>query len=226
MITRTLVSLALAACSSEAASSNIHNKLPSEIDINTAYVFYSHGFIVEGSDPTPVETKHGWGKYDFPAIKQALSDPNYQLIATHREKDTDPRKYAYELSSQVRQLVKAGVNPNNITLVGFSRGAFITGIASDKLSDLAVNIVLLAGCGNLISKYHTDIKVYGKVLSVYEHSDNFGQSCAALKDKSASLVSFEEIKINTGLSHGAFYHPRKEWINPVKQWIKKQNKGK
>ncbi|MBD1581117.1 alpha/beta hydrolase [Pseudoalteromonas sp. S16_S37] len=201
------------------SAATILDAIPESVAANDKFVFYSHGYIVEGDNPKPVETKNGWGEYDFPAVKQALADDSYTLIAHHRAKNTDPFDYAYELNRQVRTLVAKGVKPEHITLVGFSRGAFITGLASDKLSDLAVNTVILAGCGRLIWKKHTDIKVYGHVLSIYEKSDKSG-SCADLDKKSTQTRSFEEIEINTGLSHGAFYRPVKVWVEPVKAWIK------
>ncbi|CAH9056027.1 hypothetical protein PSECIP111951_01374 [Pseudoalteromonas holothuriae] len=192
---------------------------PESVSATDKFVFYSHGYIVEGDNPKPVNIKQGWGVYDFPAIKQALSDDSYTLIAHHRAKNTDPFDYAYKLNQQVRTLVAKGVEPKNIALVGFSRGAFITGLTSDKLSDLAINTVILAGCGRLVWKKHTDVKVYGHVLSVYEKSDD-SKSCSKLDEKSRQTRSFTEIQINTGLSHGAFYRPIKEWVDPVKQWIK------
>ncbi len=103
--------------------------------------------------------------------------------------------------------------------MGFSRGAFITGLTSDKLSDLAINTIILAGCGRLVSKSHTDIKVYGNVLSIYEKTDR-ANTCKSLKAKSYNVKSFTEIEINTGLEHGAFYQPIPEWVEPVKNWIK------
>ncbi|MBQ4845159.1 alpha/beta hydrolase [Pseudoalteromonas sp. MMG013] len=199
----------------------IYADLPDSIDKHAKYVFYSHGYIVEGTNPKPVDTRFGWGVYDFPAIKDALSDPSYHLIAHHRSKNTDPFEYAYTLNGQVRTLVEQGVKPSNITIMGFSRGAFITGVASDKLSDLGVNTIILAGCGRLVWKKHTDVKVYGHVLSIYEKTDK-SNSCSALAEKSTSVKSFTELEINTGLSHGAFYRPRPEWVTPVKAWIKSQ----
>lgn len=201
------------------ATSKVYDDFPKQIQAKSKYVFYSHGYIVEGDDPKPIDKRFGWGTYDFPAIKQALSDDSYHLIAFHRPADTDPFEYAYTLNQQVRKLVTAGVSPENITLIGFSRGAFITGLASDKLSDLAVNTVILAGCGRLIWKKHTDVKVYGHVLSVYEKSDR-ANSCERLRVKSKNIRSYTEIAIDTGLSHGAFYQPLAQWVTPVKTWIK------
>lgn len=205
--------------SSPIFAGNIYETFPENINASEKYVFYSHGYIVEGTNPKPINTKFGWGVYDFPAIKQALLDDNYHLIAAHRPKNTDPFKYAQKLSVQVRELVKQGVAAENITIMGFSRGAFITGLTSDKLSDLAINTIILAGCGRLISNKHTDIKVYGNVLSIYEKTDS-SNTCLALKEKSVNVKSFREIEINTGLEHGAFYRPISEWIKPVKNWIK------
>lgn len=202
-----------------ALSAAVYNQLPKEIDPKGKYVFYSHGYIVEGDNPKPVDTKFGWGLYDFPKIKEALSDESYTLIATHRPKNTDPFEYATELNLQIRSIVEQGVSPQNITIVGFSRGAFITGLTSSKLSDIGVNTVILAGCGRLVSKNHTDIKVYGHVLSIYEKSDR-ASTCEKLKDRNKLADSFTEIEINTGLEHGAFYRPIPEWVVPVKDWIK------
>lgn len=199
--------------------------IPENYSAADKFVFYSHGYIVEGDNPRPVETKHGWGLYDFPNIKQALANPSYTLIATHRKKNTDPFVYAKALSENIRTLVKHGVKPSHITVVGFSRGAFITGLTSNYLADVGVNTVLLAGCGRLSSSKHANIQVYGHVLSVYEKSDG-AQSCVKLKAKSMSLTSFEEVGINTGLSHGAFYRPNDAWLIPVKNWLNvKMNLG-
>ncbi|GMM83795.1 alpha/beta hydrolase [Pseudoalteromonas sp. MTN2-4] len=197
----------------------VYSEFPTQIKPQEKYIFYSHGYIVEGDNPKPVNTKNGWGLYDFPAIKAALADESYNLIAFHRSKNTDPYKYAYELNKQIRSLVAQGVDAKNITIMGFSKGAFITGLTSDKVSDLGVNTILLAGCGRLVFKQHTDIKVYGRVLSIYEKTDK-ANTCKALKTKSTQAESFEEIAINTGLEHGAFYRPIPEWVKPVKRWIK------
>ena len=214
-----LGTLATLSTSVSAAEGKVYDTVPEHVSEQDRYVFYSHGYIVEGDNPKPVDTRFGWGMYDFPKIKTALADPSYHLIAAHRPKNTEPYKYATSLSEQVRGLVDKGIAPENITIMGFSRGAFITGLTSDKLSDLAVNTIILAGCGRLVARQHTDIKVYGHVLSVYEKSDR-ANTCRKLKDKSTQLKSYQEIEINTGLEHGAFYRPNEAWVEPVKNWIK------
>ena len=213
------MSIALMSLSFAIHGKTILTELPQQIDANDRFVFYSHGFIVEGDNPKPIETKNGWGVYNFPAVKMALADDTYTLIAAHRKKGTDPFEYSKTLSEQVRALVAAGVKPHHITLIGFSRGAFITGLTSNKLADIGVNTVLLAGCGRFASKKYSNKQVYGHVLSIYERSDRSG-SCASVKKRSTDTKSFNEIAINTGLSHGAFYRPIDAWVKPSKKWLK------
>lgn len=181
-------------------------------------MFYSHGFIVEGTNPKPVDKRNGWGEYDFPAVKQALSDPNHELIAYHRPSGTDPYEFSYKLAGDVRKLVKAGVEPENITLIGFSRGAFITAVTSHNLANVGVNTVLLAGCGRFVSDRYKNMSLYGRALSIYETTDR-SSTCKKLEKRSPELKSFDEIAITTGLSHGAFYRPKDEWVKPIKHWI-------
>ena len=218
ILCRTLLGVLLLA-TAPAGAQEIYEHFPASVNKDAKYVFYSHGFIVEGTDPRPVNVAQGWGVYDFPAVKKALADETYHLIAFHRPKNTDPLAYATELEKQVRTLVEAGVPVRNITLVGFSRGGFITGVASSQLSDVGVNSVLLAACGGLVSDRFSHIRPSGHMLSIYEKSDRAG-SCRDLETRSPDLLSFQEIEINTGLSHGAFFRPLPDWVQPLKDWIK------
>jgi hypothetical protein len=102
-------------------------------------------------------------------------------------------------------------------LLGFSKGGGITILTSNLLKPKKINIVLLASCYGFM-KDKANYKVYGSIYSVYEISDTVG-SCQFLIDQSKSVDDFEEISINTGKGHGAFYRPMNEWVIPVKEWI-------
>jgi hypothetical protein len=202
-----------------AKAANIYETFPTEISANEKYVFYSHGFIVEGTNATPKNER--WGIYQFPAIKSALSDPDYNLIAYHRAAGIEPFEHAKTLAKDVSKLLKKGVSAKNITIIGFSRGAFITSVTSHYLEETPVNTILLAGCGRIVSKKYDDIKANGHLLSIYETTDG-ASTCQRLEQKSTKLKTFTEISISTGKEHGAFYTPMLEWVIPVKAWIKEK----
>jgi pimeloyl-ACP methyl ester carboxylesterase len=203
-----------------ALAGKVYDSFPTDINPGDKYVFYSHGFLlegaVEGADATPTHPQ--FGKYDFPAIKRALSDVDYHLIAYLRPADTRPREFAQKLAQDVEGLILAGVQPENITLLGFSRGGAISILASNELKSARINTIILAGCAGLVQG-DDKLQVYGKVLSIYETSDEVG-SCQFLFDRSPALRSFAEIAISTGKSHGAFYTPEPAWVIPVKAFIK------
>ena len=201
-------------------ANTIYETFPSKINANQKYVFYSHGFIVEGDNPTPVHPR--WGMYDFPKIKKVLSDESYNLIAYHRPKDTDARALAKKLADYATTLINTGVKPENITFIGFSRGGAITILTSNYLAYDKVNFIILAGCSTFI-KDNPKLEITGRVLSLFETSDSVG-SCQFLVERSKKVTDFEEISISTGKEHGAFYTPIDEWIVPVKKWITQNNK--
>lgn len=193
----------------------MYEQFPNKVDPKAKYVFYSHGKIVEGENTNPISPR--WGEYKFPKVKEALSSDNYSLIAYHRPKGTKPKEFALKLSADIEKLITLGVKPQNISLVGFSRGGEITILTSNNLKNPKVNIILLASCASFM-KGRDIFKVYGNVYSIYETSDMVG-SCQFLIDQSPNVSSFKEISINTGKEHGAFFTPIPEWIKPVKSWL-------
>lgn len=196
-------------------ATSLYTEFPDKINGNEKYVFYSHGLIVEGDDSTPMHSR--WGKYDFPAVKAALSDDGYNLIAYHRAKNTKPREFAKKLARDIEKLVKQGVPYENIAVLGFSRGGEITALTSHYVAQKKMKTIILAGCAGLL-KSDDSISIHGNVYSIYETSDSVG-SCQFLIDRSPKVQSFTEIAISTGKEHGAFYRPLDEWVVPVKRWL-------
>ena len=205
----------LLACS-PGHSGTLYKTFPDKVNPEQGYLFYSHGFIVEGENETPVHPR--WGTYDFPGIKQTLAPLEQNVIAFHRPAGTDPHKYSKQLAAQVSSLLDKGVAPENITLAGFSRGGALSILASHHLKNDRINVVILAGCAGLIKK-HPEIKLYGRILSIYETSDQVG-SCQFLLDRREVSLNVREIAISTGKEHGAFYRPVKPWVEPLADWLK------
>jgi hypothetical protein len=83
------------------------------------------------------------GVYDFPSIKQAIfKDGGFNLIAPQRPKNADIETYVTMLERWVRQLLEAGVPASRITIVGFSRGSYITALAAGRLKETGIHGVL------------------------------------------------------------------------------------
>ena len=191
---------------------------PGSIDKNASYVFYSHGYIVQGDNEKPVHPK--WGVYDFPAVKSELSDSSYKLIAYHRPANTSPFEYSQKLAAQTNELLSNGVPAKNISLVGFSQGGFITAITSNILKNTELNFVILAACTSSLGR-NKDIRIHGHLYSIYETSDAVGSCNEVVARSGDTVTSYKEISISTGKEHGAFYRPIEPWLTPVKAWLKR-----
>jgi len=195
----------------------IFSDFPADIQTDANYAFYSHGLIVEGTDQRPRHPE--FGVYQFPEIVQALhAQGNFNLIAQHRPARTVPEVHAQQLIGWVNRLLDAGVLAENITLIGFSRGAQITLLASDELRESGINTVVMAVCFD--GDYPSDppLKLGGHVLSLFETSDVVN-SCSTLLQRSTDAISVQEIAITTGLRHGAFYTPHNAWLTPLRAWL-------
>ncbi len=201
----------------DSSAAEIYSEFPQNVDPKRSYVIYSHGLIVEGQDAKPVHDR--WGVYDFPAITSRLAeDSSFVLVAHHRPKNTEVSEYVQHLGAWVREIVKAGVEPERITLVGFSRGGEITALAADQLKPMKINTALLATCWEAGVRDQTSITISGRLLSIYETTDQ-ALTCKKIAARSVQLTSFQEVAISTGKEHGAFFTPSPEWVAPLLAWI-------
>src|SRR5690349_12473290 len=106
-----------------ALSQSISRFVPAKVDPSKKYVFYLHGRIVQ-EQKNPVHKDYGL--YDYPAIVKTLQSPDYHLITERRAKGTDISNYAIHVKAQIDTLIKRGIAPEKIYVVGASMGAGIT----------------------------------------------------------------------------------------------------
>src|SRR5262245_9542524 len=128
-------------------------------------------------------------------------------------------QFGAHVADQLRRLLAAGVPAQRISVVGFSKGGGIAIIASALLANDRINYVFLGACGDWVLN-RDDVNVRGRILSIYEKSDELGTSCQPLFTQAKAGRQSKEIMIHTGLSHGAFYRPSREWLAPVLAWVK------
>ena len=207
---------ALCFLSASAVADEILTDVPAEISSDTRYVFYLHGQIIENEGLRPTHPR--WGLYDYPLILETLAEDGITVISERRPKGTDRVEYSRKIIGQVQHLLEAGVLPSHVTVMGFSAGGMITITASDIANDQDINFVTMAACSGWLNSA-SELTLNGTVLSVFETTDG-PQSCGDLAARSPGPTSFDEIEINTGKEHGAFYLPRDEWVEPVLAWVR------
>jgi hypothetical protein len=182
-------------------------------------IYYLHGKIVEDLGPRGVSPRHG--AFDYPGILTALrSDGGIEVISEVRPKDTDPSAYADKLVVEIRRQIAAGTPPSRITVVGASKGSVVASLVSTRLKEPGVRYVLMANCNDWLIR-EMKPRLTGEILSVYEASDDIGQSCRPLVALSPGVTKFEEVRLETGLGHGIVYRPLEQWVKPAIAWAKR-----
>ena len=183
------------------------------------YLIYLHGRIVEEGGRRPVDPSYG--AYEYDAILDSLSTagPGVTVLGDQRPPGISVDSFATALTHQVDSLLARGVAPERITIVGFSRGGAIAILASSRLRNPALSFVFMGACGDWAFK-RPEIRVTGRILSLYELSDSLGVSCAPLFERRGEGSHASEMALNLGLGHGTFYQPRPEWVAPVLAWAR------
>jgi hypothetical protein len=198
-----------------ARAGTILTDVPEAPDPAKIHLIYLHGRIIENAGPRPVDPRYGI--YDYPAVLDALASRGAVVISAQRAPKTDMDRYAGVVVSQVETLIERGVLATNIVVVGFSKGGGITKRVSSFLRRPEVRFVLLATCP--AGPLPTQTRLTGRILSVYEASDELGGTCRPYAEQPERPASFQEIRISTGKRHGAFYMPLTEWVDPVLDWV-------
>ena len=213
---KAFLGLILIVIATSASAGVVTTDVPASPDRARTYLIYLHGRIIENSGPRPEDPR--FGVYDYPAILDALSSKGAVVISAQRPPNTDVNAYAGVVVAQIERLINHGVSPGKIAVVGFSKGGAIAIRVSSFLRRPQVRFVLLAACGATINQ--PQLRLTGHVLSVREESDTIADgSCKPLADHAEHPSEFQEIQISTGRSHGAFYTPLPQWVNPVLDWI-------
>ena len=221
MLPLVLVLLAggLANAAAVARQAGARQDIPERPDRNARFLFYLHGRIIEEQGLRP--TSPQYGVYEYEEILRRFRSAGFTVISEARAKDTDVKQYAAKVADQIRRLLNAGVTPSHITVVGASKGAVIAMLTSMYLKNRSVNFVLLANCNDgILTQYAIDL--WGKVLSIYEVNDEFGNTCRKFFERATGVSKRKEIQLRLGIGHGIVYRPYKEWIEPAIAWAKQK----
>lgn len=183
------------------------------------YVFFLHSRFTQLFD---LETKHPeYGKNEYLEIVQAFKENGLVVISEKRPPHTEVKVYARKVVSQIDSLLKLGVKPNDITIIGTSMGGYIAQYVSSFMKNADLNFVFIGCYQESDLKTLPDINWCGNILSIYAIDDSLGVSaCNRMKQSKLKVSRFVEIALQTKQKHGFLYHPLKEWIWPSVQWAK------
>jgi len=206
-----------------AAAGSFHTDIPETVDPNARYMIYLQGGWPETHSLSEPHRKNGLFEYD--KIILALAGSGFEVISELRGEKTNPRRYVRTRTlPQIKSLIEKGVPANSITVVGFSKGGFMSLMIASTAKEPGLNLVNLAGCGTgqfrkiYESFLESDAsKMQGRMLSLFDEKDTIGGSCAESKAKAGKLVFAEEI-LTTGDGHATFYAPGDTWIEKVAAW--------
>jgi len=189
--------------------------MPEVVNPSAHYLIYLHGAIMETQGMRAVSPK--FGPYEYAEILQTLADRGFVVIAEVRNRGTRVDTYAHHVADQVYHLLDEGVPPDHITVLGFSKGGAIAALASGEVLRDDVNWIIEAGCGPWIQKMPR-LKPHGRILSIYDSSDEIIGSCEDLFSRMGDSAKTREIVLDLGKGHGTFYTPDPAWVETVAQW--------
>lgn len=212
-----ITTLALLMLTDNAGAQNALPALPDQISPDARYIVYVHGRIIENEGPEAVSER--FGPYEFAAITERLSSRGHVVIAELRA--PGGLEYVETLADHVRTLQAAGVPARNITVVGFSKGGYMTLRAARELNDRDVNYAILAGCisETISGEDRSGDGLDGRVLSMADSSDELGFPCSPLFERNPQLKSPMSIVFHEGSGHGLFYAADPVWMTPLLDWI-------
>lgn len=205
----------VAAREERATDGHVHADVPAVPDKSRRWLFYVHGRILElqGRDATSPD----FGRYEFDAILKAFAGRGFEVISEVRT-EQGSAGFPARLAEQVRRLRKAGVPAERITVVGASKGGFLTLVAAAELQHPGLSFVVLAGCGAESVAFGPRLR--GRVLSIYDESDRFTPSCRATFEAAPLLTTSRELVLKLGHDHGLLYRPYPEWLEPAARWAR------
>lgn len=157
-----------------------------------------------------------FGVYDIEGIKAALGQ-GISFEAPERDGSLTPAEAAAELVQDLEAKIARGRDPSTIKVIGASKGAYIAMLASQQMRNPAIRWVLIGGCTpKRISD--SELKLAGRVLSIFESSDTVAGPCPTGTTLTQATRSFRQVQTHSGTSHGFLFTPDPAWVRPAKDW--------
>jgi hypothetical protein len=200
----------------------IGSDIPEKFSESHKFLFYLHGGVVTVLGNNAInQSRPEWGPYEYLSILDSLQKNGFNIISEIRKEGINNNYYIHKIVNQIETLLRAGVKSHNLLVVGASAGGEIALHVAANLNNQDIKFVLMGGCWPETYKDYLDLNLSGHFLSIIESTDPHG-TCNKIFIGRKNISSYEEIALNTGLSHGFIYKGYKEWIDPIMQWSNKR----
>jgi hypothetical protein len=142
------------------------------------------------------------------------------VISEARQQSSELEPHAAIVARQINRLLKDGVLPQHITVVGASQGAWIAMLVSTQVKNQSLNFVLLGSCAADDGLLNI-VDLHGNVLFISERTD-LPASCERFRADATGLGEHKLLEINTGQKHGFLFRPMDEWVLPTIAWAERE----
>ncbi len=147
-----------------ATAQNISSHLPSKIIPNQNYLFYFHGAVVSVKGDNAInDGAPEWGRYEYSNILDSLQKRNFYVVSEIRKQGVDDSIYEEKIVKQIDTLLKQGIKPSQILLIGASSGWNIVLRAAAKLKK---RFVAFCHYGRMLAQHVQGIFGYRIVWSL------------------------------------------------------------
>lgn len=186
-------------------------------DNNERFIFFLHNAFLENHELDEIHPE--FGRTEYMEIIAEFEKGGFNVISERRNGRIRARDYAVGVLKQIDSLIKTGIAPQKITVVGTSKGGYIAQYVSTLANNPDLNFVFIGSFRGTDMMDMPDINYCGNILTIFDNSDAYGVS--ALERKNASkceIKHFKEIELHTGMGHGFLFKALNEWIGPTIKW--------
>lgn len=183
------------------------------------YIVFLHNRFLE--DHGERDTHPSYGRAEYREILARFRKDGFIVISQKRPPNTDEAKYATKVISELDSLFRLGVRPDEITVVGTSKGGYIAQFVSSMSRTPRLNFVFIGSSFKEERKEEAELQLNGRILSITEASDT-GSIRLSMQPrfKRSHITSFHEIVVHTGLHHGFLFKSLDAWIVPAERWAR------
>lgn len=132
--------------------------------------------------------------------------------------DNDPVASSRAVSRRVQQLIRDGVSPDRINVIGSGPTSTIAALTTAGVANMRANYVLLGQC-DPAKRQQYRFTMSGRVIGIYDEADSSSLTCRALWNGSPRVSDRKQLVTNTGLGAGLVDRPHKARTDPVMAWV-------